>query len=194
MAASSDYASAFPERFYAGSTLKVEVGFSDYPATDWTATLKIQSAASREPSSGGVSATANGLDFRFLVAAATTASWTADEYRWVVEVSATIDAVVETYTASTGIIIVEPDFTGAAGNVDFRSHARTVLEAIEAVIENRATQDQASYSIAGRSLSKTAIPDLLLMRERYKALVVEEDRRDRRNRGLSTDATIKARF
>jgi hypothetical protein len=47
-------------------------------------------------------------------------------------------------------------------------HVEKVLDAIEAVIENRASQDQMSYSIKGTTLSRTPIADLLLLRREYK--------------------------
>ena len=48
-------------------------------------------------------------------------------------------------------------------------HVRRVIDAIEAVIERRATKDQKSYSIDGRSLERTPIDELLLLRDRYRA-------------------------
>jgi hypothetical protein len=51
---------------------------------------------------------------------------------------------------------------------DNRSHAKKVLDAIEAVLEGRATRQDQSYSIAGRTLALTPIPDLMKLRAVYK--------------------------
>ena len=45
-------------------------------------------------------------------------------------------------------------------NADLRSHAKIVLDSLEAVIENRANMDQSSMSIAGRSLSRMSVDEL----------------------------------
>lgn len=54
------------------------------------------------------------------------------------------------------------------------SHAQRVLAAIEAVLERRATVDQQSYGIEGRSLARMPIGDLLRFRDRYRAEVAAE--------------------
>jgi hypothetical protein len=64
-------------------------------------------------------------------------------------------------------------------SADPQSHARKVLTAIEAVIEGRASVDQSSYSIAGRSLSRMSIDELLLFRDRYRAEWLKEKRLER---------------
>ena len=189
MAATSDYASAFPEKLRAGSTLKVEVGYSDFPAPDWVATLILVRTNNKQT----VVATANGSDHRFLASAATTAGWETGQFTWVVEVTGTVDSVSETHVAAQGTMEVLVDFA-AGGNYDARTTAKKTLEAIEAVIENRGSQDQLSYSIAGRSLSKMPITDLLMFRDRYKAMVNLEERQERRNRGLSSSDQIITRF
>jgi hypothetical protein len=62
---------------------------------------------------------------------------------------------------------------------DLRSHARKVLDAINAVIENRATVDQQSYSIAGRSLTRMSLDDLLKFKNVYQAQVAKEEGKTR---------------
>lgn len=54
------------------------------------------------------------------------------------------------------------------------SHAETVLSAIEAVIENRATKEQMSISIAGRAVQYISLSELLRFRQEYKKLVQQE--------------------
>ena len=75
-----------------------------------------------------------------------------------------------------------------------RSHAKIVLDAIEAVIENRANIDQSSMSIAGRSLSRMSIDDLLTFRARYKAEYLKEVKQARIKNGRGSGNTIKVNF
>lgn len=77
----------------------------------------------------------------------------------------------------TGDITADIDPTAIEEGQDLRGHAQRVLDAIEAVIEKRATKDQESYTIAGRSLSKTPISELLKLRDAYKEEVKTNGRK-----------------
>jgi hypothetical protein len=72
--------------------------------------------------------------------------------------------------------------------------AKTVLDAIEAVIENRASQDQMSYSIAGRSLSRMSIDDLMKFRDRYYSEYQEEIKKSRIKNKQDSGNLVKVRF
>ncbi|WP_123711612.1 hypothetical protein [Sinobacterium caligoides] len=74
---------------------------------------------------------------------------------------------------------------------DDRTHAKRVLAAIEAVIEKRASRDQMAYSIDSRSLSRTPIADLMLLRDRYKTMVAMEDKKAA---GVSLIGRLRVRF
>jgi len=77
---------------------------------------------------------------------------------------------------------------------DPRGHIKKVLDAVEATIEGRASKDQESYSIQGRSLARTPIPDLILLRDKYRAEYVRETRAERIRNGLGHSGIIKTRF
>lgn len=100
--------------------------------------------------------------------AADTAGIPAGIYAW----AAVATKAGETLTLASGQVLVQPALTSA---VDARSHARKVLDAIEALIENRATIDQQEYTIAGRQLKRMPLPDLLALRTRYRSEVQRED-------------------
>lgn len=142
---------------------------SDYPASSWTLTYRFKNAA------GGfeVVATADGDHFAASVAAATSAAIASGVYAW----QARVVSGLESYTIDTGETEVLPNlFAGTASAAsDQRTHARRTLEAIEAVIEGRATTDQQQYSIAGRSLTRIPIAELLAFRDRYRMAVARED-------------------
>ena len=98
-------------------------------------------------------------------ASSTTTGYAVGDYVW--------EAYI-TKTSSSNRIMVDSGRTSitenlANTNADLRSHAKKVLDALEAVIENRATMDQSSMSIAGRSLSRMSVDELLTFRNRlYK--------------------------
>ena len=81
-----------------------------------------------------------------------------------------------------------------ADTADPRSHAKITLDAVEAVIEGRATKDQENYSIAGRSACRTPVADLLSLRDYYRTEFLREQRVERRNKGIGTGARLLARF
>ena len=60
-----------------------------------------------------------------------------------------------------GALEIVADIAGMTEGHDPRAHAEKVLEAIEAVIEKRATKDQESYTIKNRSLARTGSTPLL---------------------------------
>lgn len=60
------------------------------------------------------------------------------------------------------------------GQVDTRSHAKKTLEALEAVIEGRATLDQERYRLNNRELFRTPLDTLIKLRNQYRAEVSRE--------------------
>lgn len=77
---------------------------------------------------------------------------------------------------------------------DGRSHVKQVLDALENMILGKASRDQSSYSIAGRSLSRLSPSELLRWRDLYKAEYTREQKGDRLRQGLVSGNIIKVRF
>ena len=77
---------------------------------------------------------------------------------------------------------------------DGRSHVKQVLDALENMILGKASRDQSSYSIAGRSLSRLSPSELLKWRDLYKAEYAREQKGDRLRQGLASGNIIKVRF
>lgn len=158
------------DRIVAGATFDHTVTLTAYPAPDWALALALRGAGVIN-----LTATPEGASHRFVVAAATTAVF-APGVHWYV-LRATRDG--EVVQIDDGQIEIAPDLTAQLAGFDGRSHAERVLAAIEAVIEGRATIDQQSYQINNRQLARTPIPDLLLLRSKYR----EEVRQERRAAG-----------
>lgn len=174
--------------------LKLEIGDSwawrredlaaDYPATSWTLSYEIVSAAAAI----SITAAADGDQFAISVAAATTAAYTAGRYR----MAGYVTAGANRWRVYLGALELMPNL--AAGVADIRSHARKVLDAIEAVIEGRAAKDQQGYTIAGRRLDRTPIEDLLKLRGQYMAEAARETAAERLAAGLADPRRVLVRF
>jgi len=137
-----------------------------------------------------LTATETSDNYYIEIPSATTANYNAHFYKWYAFITRTSDS--ERIAVDNGSTKIIDNF--ADTNADQRSHAKKVLDKIEAVIEGRATRKEASYSIAGRSLSLTPITELLQLRATYRALYMNEVYRDRVKNGKPTGRTIKAKF
>lgn len=177
-----------PARLYAGDSISLEKTFSDNPSDDGWSVIYYFKNASNSYSASAV-ADGNG-GYTLTVASATTAAWSAGEYQWF---AVATKAGGLRATVDQGAVEVLPDIA-AAGNVDLRSDAQITLDNIEAVIQNRASIDQMSFSINGKSLARTPVADLLKLRDTYRAEVKREKAALRLEQGLGTGAKILTRF
>lgn len=156
-----------PDTIAAGTSFSAsttQLAFAD----GWTLTLFL-----RGPGAQQVEATRSGATHTFAATPAATAAWEAGDYAYTIRATDGADVV----EVESGRVRITPNL--AAGNVDTRSHARITLEAIEAVIEKRATLDQERYRINNRELYRTPIGDLLKLRTFYRNEVAREDARAR---------------
>lgn len=171
----------------AGDTLDFTTTVADYPPGDgYTLTYKLVPR-----SSGSVitfSASASGDDYRVQVGPSTTATWAAGDYTW----AAYAIKSGARYTVDQGLLTVKPD-PATASTLDGRSHARKVLDAVEAVLENRATLDQQEFQIGGRMLKRMPVSDLMKLRSRYASEVEREDANAKLAAGLGVARRIQVR-
>ena len=137
-----------------------------------------------------ITATETSDDYIIEVPSATTDAYVANAYIWYAFITRSSDS--ERIAVDNGRAELIDDF--ADSNADVRSHAKTVLDAIEATIEGRASQDQMSYSIAGRSLSRMSIDDLMTFRNRYRAEYLEEIKKSRIKNKQDSGNLVKVRF
>jgi hypothetical protein len=137
-----------------------------------------------------LTASASGDDYLVSISKSTTASYTAGIYRW--QAYITRDSDNERITVDNGTWeVLENRDTSTA---DPRSHARIMVEKIESLLEGRADADVASFSIAGRSLTKLSIDELMTWRDRYRSEYLRELRRERALNGEGSGAQVKVRF
>ena len=62
------------------------------------------------------------------------------------------------------------------------------------MIEGKATRDQSSYSIEGRSLSRLSWDELLTVKSHYETLLKQEINAERIQQGLQTNNIVRTRF
>ena len=82
--------------------------------------------------------------------------------------------------------------TGSA--YDPRTHARRVLDLIEAAMEGRIPNGMESYTIGGRSISKIPLNQLRELYEKYKQDVIMEEQAERLANGRRSGKNIGVRF
>lgn len=160
---------------------------TDYPATAWALTYQFRS----ETAGFQITATADGDNFAVAEPGADT-DFDAGAYEWVAWVD---DGAGAIHTVGHGRTKLLPNLrAGNAGDaLDLRTHARKVLAAIEAVIENRASKDQQSYTIGNRRLDRIPVEQLIAMRDKYRAEAKAEERAEKISKGLGTSGRITVR-
>ena len=162
-----------PLQFVAGDTVKWTKSLPDYlPADGWA----LSYALVRDGSQETITATDNGDGTHAVtIAAATTAAYTVGMYSW----QAYVTKTNERYLADSGALEVLADFASQTTGHDGRSLVKQTLDALESVILGRASSDQLSISIQGRSLSRITPDELLRWRDLYRAEYAAEKQRDK---------------
>ena len=164
---------------------------ADYPTADYALTYEFH-----EDSGGGgshkfdITATEAESTYFVEVASSTTASYTDGDFIWNAFITRSSDS--QRIRVDTGRTTVVKNLANT--NADLRSHAKKVLDAVQAVLENRASVDQASFSIAGRSLSRMSIDELLSFRDKYKAEYLQEIKKARIKNKQKSGNTIEVKF
>lgn len=132
----------------------------------------------------------SGDEYRIEVASSASATHAPGRYSWDAYITQTSSG--DRARIASGTIEIKPNRSTSAD--DPRSSVRRTYEAVCAVLERRASVDQEEYTIAGRSLVRTPIKDLILLRDKYAALVASEDAKDRAARGLPDPRQIRVRL
>jgi len=186
-----------PEEMRAGVTWewRREDLSTDFPASGgWSLKYWFKKEGA-VPGNFSIDATASGAFFAVSVLAATTAAYVAGNYTW----AAIVTKATDIRQVDTGRMVILPRYDQVA-NLDDRSHARKVLEAIEAVIENRASSTQremVSFTIGNRSQNfdiSESKATLLELHSKYKWLVANEEARAKIAAGLPNPRDVRIRF
>ena len=150
-----------PEELIVGFTKSLTIPITKYdPNAGWTLHVSL-----RGPAEYVFDGTAGGKEWSILLAPTKDGLYQATIYA---------QRGLERELIDNGRIRVQPDPTTIELHADLRTHAERVLEAIEAVIEKRATKDQSQITINGTQLVKTSWSDLQEIKKYYTAVVAQE--------------------
>lgn len=161
---------AVPQKLVAGDTWRWLRSFASYPAPTWAVTYYFENTLK----AFSQAAVASGTDQSVTILAVTSAAIPPGHYRWFAR--AVAGAITETIPNEEGWLEVQPD-PGAAGMRDARSVARRTLDALEATLEGRATNDQLAMTINGRSIQRTPIEELIKWQAQLRSKVAGEEGR-----------------
>tara|TARA_R100000353_G_scaffold93293_1_gene68585 strand:- start:1121 stop:1729 length:609 start_codon:yes stop_codon:yes gene_type:complete len=161
---------------------------ADYPLADYALSYEFNLIDGSTAANFTLTATESGNEY--IISTSSTTSYTVGNYNWISYITRSSDSA--RVKLEEGYVEIQDNYATTSNSV--RSHAKKVLDAIEAVIENRASMDQQSMSIAGRSLSRMSITDLMTFRDRYKAEYLKEVKIARIKNGLASGNTIKVNF
>jgi hypothetical protein len=177
-----------PIKINKGNTVKWNKSFPDYPTNDgWELNYTLSSSDGTEIDTldfdDHISVTNN--EFNVVIPASDTAS-----YSGILLYEGTVTKDFEVYTVSSGFfkIIDKNEF------IETLDHIKTTLDAINTMIEGKATKDVESYSIYGRSLSKMNIKELLDWQGIYEDKLSRLMNKNSQKQGKGSKNLIKVRF
>lgn len=162
-------------------------------AYNWTEKITAPEGSTLEYTlfnAGAVYVLAGGVQ-AFALTSAVSGTWLPGRYDWTLR---EVDGDGDKIERSSGSVNVLPNPDLHPQGIDGRSHARRVLDAIEATLEGRATDDAVEISIRGRTIKQTPIVDLIKLRDVYRREVSAEDHAARLAQGLSDNRFRRVRF
>ena len=180
-----------PISFYKGETIvwkRTDIGADYDPSSHsmvWEASLQTNGSTRFS-----ATVTESGTEYTFTLDNSATSGYTAGDYVWFLKVLQTSDS--ETLVIDSGKITVKDNFFATTG--DTRSHAKIMVDKLESLLEGKADADVSSYSIAGRSLNKLTVEEMLKWRDYYKAEYQREIQEFRIGNNEGSGAVIKVRF
>ena len=169
---------AEPSLITANTTVTWAKSFTAYPAPTWVLTYTFFASSTFTPVA--IAAAADAPDHAMTVAATDTVGWPMGTMRW-------------TATVTDGASIIQVGY----GSILVRggtSHVQKMLDAIHAVMENRATQDVLKYSIGNRTLEKMGAEELIKWESHYKIEYQRELDAEQLAQGLPGSKRINVRF
>lgn len=159
--------SSIPLILIAGDTWQWERDLPDYPAPIWTLTYSFKNACE---SPDNIVAVANGTKHLVTVTPTVSAEFEPGQYRAFGRVTSGSVA----HTVDDVFVQIQADPL-ADGAQDFRTYARRLLDAVESALEKRATRDQLAMSVAGRSISRHTLKELIELRDKLRSEVASEE-------------------
>lgn len=158
-----------PDYIIAGFTSKWKKYYPDYLPDTWTLKYALKKTGTVPVT---FSSTADN-DYHLIELSATaSAAYEAGNYQFQAYVEN--ESTGEKLFLEAGSIEIKASFMSAASNYDPRSHAQKCLDAIKAVIEGRASQNQAEVKVGDKELKYYSFSQLLTFKEYYEDQVKAE--------------------
>ncbi|RZG78358.1 hypothetical protein EXE10_18230 [Acinetobacter sp. WCHAc060033] len=157
----------FPNQIKAGTTFKFDLNLTAYPATNWSICAYLRGVHAIDMQS-----VPSGNMHIFNISALVTKEYKAGHYGYSLRAVHMESGEVDELEA--GAVEITADLSALPSGCDFRSHARKTLDALEAVIEGRASLDQERYRLNNRELYRTPMETLIKLRNQYRAEVARE--------------------
>lgn len=173
-------ATQIPASLRAGDTWTWQVSLPDYPAPTWVLSYILYSSTAKTT----LTATASGSSHLILVPTTTSDDIAPGRCDWI----ASVTNGSERYQVASGAVEVLVNIAAiVSGGYDGRSQARQILDALDALMASRATDDQLDLirtQLGDRAVQRDPVA-LLKWRQHYAAIVANEDRAMARARGES---------
>lgn len=177
-----------PAEIRRGDTLKLRRSYGDYlPSDSWTLYLAI--GVSGEQAVTFIAADDNDTHLFTIDGSSSpnTESLALGPWRFVEYV----EKGNERFTLNSDYVTITPDLTKGD---DCRTFARIALEKLEAVITERIPQSQVSMSIGGRSIALMGLPEMVALRNTFRAEVAAEEMEAAAEAGLGHKGKIVVSF
>lgn len=174
-----------PKSFIAGETVQWQKELANYPTKDgWSLVYCFRNFEGRFE----VKAESTEDKYVIRLTAEETGNYKSGIYWWQ---SRVVKENIQ-YVIENGELVIKPNLA-LLDSYDGRSHVKKVLDALESTILGKASRDQLSYSISGRSLSRLSPSELLKWRDVYKAEYARMLSEEKLSKGLSSNL-IKVKF
>jgi hypothetical protein len=173
-----------------GDTLEFTKDLADYlPQDGWTLTYTLVNASAQIQFSGSD----NGDGTHLIdVAAATTAGWTAGDYRW----QATVSDGSDRFTVARGTMELRADFDAQTTGYDGRGTWETILAQLESAYLAMSAGEikTATISHGGRTQQYRSLEELIAAINHAKQQAALEEKANRLAEGLNPGSRVLVRF
>lgn len=134
-----------------------------------------------------ITATTRGSGWTASLAKTDTSGLTAGTYYW----QAYAEKTTRRETVGRGSIVIKP---AAASGISGKTQNEQDLDAVELAIRTLVSNKAAEYTIGNRSFKSHQIGDLIVWRDRLKAMVRQEKKAERIANGLGNPSNVLVRF
>lgn len=180
-----------PSALVAGTAATWKKEDPDYtPSDGYTLTYYFRGNATSASFNVVADTSTSGDYWEATITSAKTQGLPAGAYGW----QAQISDGTNKHVIGSGVLTLKANLADTSEPYDPRSEVKKTLDIINQAIQDKVFRDQASYSIAGRSLNRIPLPELIQLRDKYAQMYGDELRAERVAQGGSLFRTVKVKF